>query len=186
MFKRRIHRGFKKKPLVKWHTTLLSWSSSPAAVVPNTVSVIELLTTAERGATQALSVLPDNQVECRVNCIRGTLYFENDSTTISHTIFWGVQVVDLTNNAVPASPPDPVLIPNVPKSWLWLEMIRLSPNSAAGAAHRLELRDVNIRSKRVLKPGQTLLFTWNDIPDNGTDNSVVLGLNVRTLLTRLD
>jgi len=178
-------RGFRKKPLVKWHTTLLTWNPAGAPLVVNTNNVFELINTSERGATQALSVLPDNAVECRVNAIRGQLIFENDGNNY-HNITWGIRVIDLVNNAVPAVVPNPTLLPDAAGPWAWLEAQVCVPTAHANGQSLIRV-EVNVRSKRVLKPGQTMILCIDDTQISGTPSSdMYCYIQLRTLVTRLD
>lgn len=181
-----MHRkAFRKKPPVKWHSSLLTFApATPVSLTHGVNQYFELLNTAQRGATQALTVLPDNAERAKVLNIRGSIWLENDSSANFHVISWGIYVGDLVNNAL-VTLPGPSLQVDSQRGWMWLEHTVLAPALATRAGLSMVKCDVNIRTKRVLRPDQSIALAIVDLPVSGNSDECFAYFGLRTLISKV-
>lgn len=182
-----MHRKqFRKKAPVKWHSSLLTYApATPVSLTHLAAQYFELVNTSQRAATQAGTVLPDNAERFKLLNIRGSIWLENDSSTNFHEISWGVFVGDLVSNAN-VSFPLPWAQVDSQRSWLWLEHTVLAPALATRAGLSLVKCDVDIRTKRVLRPDQSIVLVIYDTPVSGVSDECFAYLGLRSLISRVD
>lgn len=180
-------RSFGRRPRtpVSWHTSPASWGFT-VALTHAASNSFNMLDTQSRSASGASAANVDNVMRARIECIRGTLFFNNSSTTNQHVVSVGLIVVDYENNALTGSALNPSLALDSQKSWLWLKHVFCDIRAASGnSSASVAQFDIHIKTRRVLKPEQSLQLVAYDNALSGVADEVYLGIYLRTLLARI-